>query len=78
MTPAAHYPYSLLGKFVRYPWAKHWKQGRFYRYYAYSIIICLPLFHLIGKAVNSPENLAMWKGIRAERKHDQFAPVKDH
>jgi len=50
MTPAAHYPYSLLGKFVRYPWAKHWKQGRFYRYYAYSIIICLPLFHLIGKA----------------------------
>lgn len=38
------YPQTLGAKVMMFPWKYHWQNGRLLRYYAYSLLICAPLF----------------------------------
>ncbi|XP_064621173.1 uncharacterized protein LOC135484040 [Lineus longissimus] len=66
------YPYTFAAKFVRFPWSWTWKNGRFIRFTALSFAICFPMFYTIHKAVNSPENVAMWEDKRKHRLEPHF------
>ena len=72
------YPYTVMGKFIHFPWKHYWKHGRGFRFTVYAIIATFPLIYPIHKFVNSPGNVAEWNRIREARKHDPFAPPTEH
>merc|ERR1711976_17897 len=71
------YPTSHLGMLARFPWKLHWNHSKFFRCHIYSVILCLPLFYAIDKAVNSPDNVMLWAKKRAKNAHDPFETL-DH
>ncbi|ELU05770.1 hypothetical protein CAPTEDRAFT_151168 [Capitella teleta] len=71
------YPYTVLGRLARFPWAYHWQHSQVTRAVAYSIVICAPLFMFIDKTVNMTENRIIWDAKRKNRQHDPF-PTMDH
>jgi hypothetical protein len=72
------YPYTVLGKWVSFPWKHYWKNGRGFRYLGIAILCTVPVLYPISKFVNSPANVEMWQQIRKKREHDPFAPPTDH
>ena len=43
------YPYSILGKFVHFPWKHYWKHGRGFRFIIYALPISLLVVSPINK-----------------------------
>lgn len=43
------YPYSVLGKWLNFPWKHYWKHGRGFRYLTIAIACTFPVFYPIHK-----------------------------
>jgi hypothetical protein len=48
------YPYTFAAKFVQFPWAWHWKNGRFIRFTALAYLLMTPVFYKIQKSGKWP------------------------
>ncbi|XP_050499050.1 uncharacterized protein LOC126879818 isoform X2 [Diabrotica virgifera virgifera] len=58
------FPYTFSAKIAQFPIKHYLKNQWIWKYYAISLVICLPVFNSISKLANSPGNVAKWAEIR--------------
>ncbi|XP_019865353.1 uncharacterized protein LOC109594569 isoform X2 [Aethina tumida] len=58
------YPYTFTAKMAQFPWKHYFKNQWIWKYYAVSLLVCIPVFKSISNLSNSPENVAKWAEIR--------------
>ncbi|KAJ8926064.1 hypothetical protein NQ315_009919 [Exocentrus adspersus] len=58
------FPYTFSAKIAQFPFKFYLKNQWIWRYYAISVVVCLPVFKAISNLANSPENVAKWAEIR--------------
>ncbi|XP_074042198.1 uncharacterized protein [Leptinotarsa decemlineata] len=66
------FPYTFSAKLAQFPWKYHLKNQWLWKYYAISVVVCIPIFKSISNLANSPANVAKWAEIRrreAEEHH---------
>jgi len=64
------FPYTMTARLAQFPFKWYWKNEWLMRYYAYAIVICIPVFFWIQKKSYAPANVALWKEkARKEAEH---------
>ncbi|XP_055715255.1 uncharacterized protein LOC129809456 [Phlebotomus papatasi] len=63
------FPYTFSAKIAQFPYKFYFTKQWIWKYYAISVVCCLPIFYKISKLANSPENKAKW----AEMKRKELA-----
>ncbi|CAG9862250.1 unnamed protein product [Phyllotreta striolata] len=58
------YPYTFTAKVMQFPLRHYLKNQWIFKYYAISLVLCMPVFKSISNLANSPENVAKWAEIR--------------
>jgi len=58
------FPYTFSAKIAQFPWKHYFSNQWIWKYYAVSVLLCIPVFKKISNLANSPENVAKWAEIR--------------
>ncbi|KAL3285659.1 hypothetical protein HHI36_000191 [Cryptolaemus montrouzieri] len=66
------FPYTMSAKIAQFPIKMYLQKQWIWKYYAVSVVLCLPVFYKIHKLANSPANVAKWALLKqkaAEEHH---------
>merc|ERR1711862_455598 len=64
MSETMRYPLTAPSKFLWYPHKWMWQHCRGLRWWAYSVVVCMPVFMTLDSALNSPEQVEFWSNKR--------------
>ncbi|KAK8727215.1 hypothetical protein OTU49_009755, partial [Cherax quadricarinatus] len=62
------YPYTITAKFLSFPYKYYYKNVWAFRYYVFSVVLCMPIFYKIQKLACSPANVAKFAEKAAKEK----------